>query len=78
MHFTATTGAANFIRSDNTIDLEFQTTAGEQVTVSIPSGVDCDLLEGDIHGDGSLESAVVDASYYRNVGAAFALDRGAA
>lgn len=69
-NFTATTGAANFIRSDNTIDLEFQTTAGEQVIISIPAGVDCDLLEGDSHGDGSLESAVVDASYYRSCGAA--------
>lgn len=77
-HFTAKTAAANFIRSDNSIDIEFRTTANEQVIVSIPAGIDCDLLEGDSHGDGSLESAVVDASYHRNVGAAFALDRGAA
>lgn len=69
-HFTAKTAAANFIRTDNSIDIEFQTTAGEQVIVSIPAGIDCDLLEGDEHGDGSLESAVVDASYYRNCGAA--------
>lgn len=77
-NFTAKSAAANFIRSDNSIDLEFQTASGEQVIVSIPNGVDCDLLEGDEHGDGSLESAVVDASYYRNVGAAFAQDPGRA
>ncbi|SMX76454.1 hypothetical protein [Brevibacterium antiquum] len=69
-HFTAKTAAANFIRSDNSIDIEFRTTDGEQVIVSIPAGIDCDLLEGDEHGDGSLESAVVDASYYRNRSAA--------
>lgn len=69
-HFTAKTAAANFIRTDNSIDLEFQTTTGEQVFISLPAGIDCDLLEGDEHGDGSLESAVVDASYYRNRSAA--------
>lgn len=69
-HFTAKTAAANFIRTDNSIDIEFRTTANEQVIVSIPAGIDCDLLEGDEHGDGSLESAVVDASYYRNRSAA--------
>lgn len=69
-NYTAKSAAANFIRSDSSIDIEFMTTDGEQVVVSIPNGVDCDLLEGDEHGDGSLESAVVDASYYRSRSAA--------
>lgn len=77
-HFTAKTAVANFIRTENTIDLEFITPAGEQVIVSLPDGVDCDLLEGDEHGDGSFESAVVDASYYRNRGAAGRWDAGRA
>lgn len=77
-HFTAKSAVANFIKTLNTVDLEFMTTTGEQVIVSLPPGVDCDLLEGDEHGDGSFESAVVDASYHRDRGAAYYTDAGAA
>lgn len=77
-HFTAKSAVANFIRTENTIDLEFITPDNEQVIVSLPNGVDADLLEGDEHGDGSFESAVVDASYHRNIGAAGPWDSGRA
>lgn len=77
-HFNAKTATANFIKTLNTVDLEFITDTNEQIIVSLPAGVDADLLEGDEHGDGSFESAVVDASYHRDRGAAFRLDRGAA
>ena len=48
-HFTAKSAVANFIKTLNTVDLEFMTTTGEQVIVSLPAGAEVDLLEGDEH-----------------------------
>lgn len=76
-HFTAKTATANYIRTVNSIDLEFTTVTGYQVIVSLPAGIETQLLDGD-KDKGSLEDACLEANYHRDRGAAGPWDRGRA
>lgn len=69
MHFSAKTATVNHINGE--LHVEFMTVKGKQVI-----GVLADGTGGQFLND--VEDAVLELSHYRDRGAAFPLDRGAA
>ncbi|MCI4012343.1 hypothetical protein [Brevibacterium sp. ZH18] len=69
MHFNAKTATVNHINGQ--LHVEFVTVKGKQVTGVLADGAGEQFLN-------DVEDAVLEQSHYRDRGAAFPLDRGAA
>ncbi|MBM6588812.1 hypothetical protein [Brevibacterium sp. RIT 803] len=69
MHFNAKTATVNHINGE--LHVEFTTIKGKQVIGVLADGAGAQFLN-------DVEDAVLEQSHYRDRGAAFPLDRGAA